>query len=212
MIQIKTFVFNPFQENTYLIYDETNSAAIVDPGCYFQEEQKEITKFIRDNKLKPEYIILTHGHIDHILGTDFLKAHYSIKAIMHQEDLQILRRSKEFGDMIGLSIEQPGDPEILLKDQQEITFGNTSFQVFHVPGHSPGSIALYNQENNILVAGDVLFRRGIGRSDLAGGNHTTLINSIKNKLFSLNENAVVYSGHGETTTLKEEMTENPLLT
>lgn len=211
MIQIKTYAFNPFLENTYLIYDETNSCIILDPGCYFAEEQKELTDFIENNRLRPEYIVHSHGHVDHILGTNFLRDHYNIQAIMHQDDLEILRRSKDFGEMIGIEIEQPRDPEIFVKEGEQITFGNTAFDILHLPGHSPGSIGLYNKEAQVIFAGDVLFRRGIGRTDLMGGDHSTLLNNIKSKLFVLDDTTTVYPGHGEHTTIKEEKAENTML-
>lgn len=211
MIQVKTYAFNPFQENTYLIYDETKKCTIFDPGCYFSEEQKELTDFIANNGLQPEYIVHSHGHVDHILGSNFLREHYNIQVIMHKDDLEILRRSKDLGEMIGITIEPPRDPEIFIQEGEKITFGNTSFDVLHLPGHSPGSIGLYNEQEHMLFAGDVLFRRGIGRSDLMGGDHNTLVSNIKNKLLPLDGDTTVYPGHGETTTINEEKAENPLL-
>lgn len=211
MIQVKTYAFNPFQENTYLIYDETNSCIILDPGCYFAEEQEELTDFIANNSLVPEFIVHSHGHVDHILGTNFLRDHYNIEAVMHKDDLEILRRSKDFGEMIGIEIDQPRDPEIFIKEGEQIIFGNTAFDILHLPGHSQGSIGLYNKEAQIIFAGDVLFRRGIGRTDLMGGDHSTLLNNIKSKLFALDDNTTVYPGHGEPTTIKEEKTQNSML-
>ncbi len=211
MIQVKTYAFNPFQENTYVIYDETQKCIILDPGCYFSEEQKELTDFIAENGLQPEYIVHSHGHVDHILGSNYLRNYYNIQSIMHKDDLEVLRKSKDFGEMIGIEIDQPTDPEILIKEGEEISFGNTSFDVLHLPGHSPGSIGLYNEKEQVIFAGDVLFRRGIGRTDLMGGDHATLIRNIKDKLLSMNDDTVVYPGHGDTTTIKEEKAENPLL-
>ncbi|MEF8811522.1 MAG: MBL fold metallo-hydrolase [Bacteroidales bacterium] len=211
MIQVKTYAFNPFQENTYLIYDETQKCIILDPGCYFAEEQKELTDFIAENGLQPEYIVHSHGHVDHILGSDYLRNYYNIQSIMHKDDLEVLRKSKDFGEMIGIEIDQPTDPEIFINEGEKISFGNTSFDVLHLPGHSPGSIGLYNEKEQVIFAGDVLFRRGIGRTDLMGGDHATLIRNIKDKLLSLNDDTVVYPGHGDTTTIKEEKAENSLL-
>lgn len=211
MIHVKTFVFNPFQENTFLIYDQTNQCLLVDPGCHFEEEQQELTRYIRDNNLKPQYIIHTHGHIDHVLGINYLKQTFQLKAAMHPSDLEVLRQSKEFGRMVGLDIEQPGDPEIFLEDNQSLDLGDSSFTVLHVPGHSPGSIALYHPGEGILFSGDALFRRGIGRTDLMGGDYMTLVQSIQKKLFTLPGETVVYPGHGEPTTIREEKNENPVL-
>ena len=211
MIHIKTFVFNPFQENTYVVSDDTKECIIIDPGCYFNEEKSALTNYVKENGLIPKYIVHTHGHVDHAIGVNFLKKEYDIQAIMHQDDLQLLRRNSEFGESIGIQVEQPSDPEIFIAENETINFGNTSFTVYHAPGHSPGSIVLYNDDEKILFSGDVLFRRGIGRTDLMGGDHFTLIESIQNKLLTLDENTMVYAGHGEVTTIGEEKRENPLL-
>lgn len=211
MIQIKTFVFNPFQENTYLVSDESNQCIIIDPGCYFEQEQDEIVDFIANNKLEPKYIIHTHGHIDHALGTDFIKEKYQIKGVMHKQDMEVYRRIADFGLNIGLETKQPSDPELFVNEGDTIEFGNTAFDVFHVPGHSQGSIALHNKKEKTLFPGDVLFKLGIGRTDLFGGDHATLIECIRDKLLTLDGDTVVYPGHGETTTIKEEKNNNPLL-
>lgn len=211
MLQIKTFVFNPFQENTYLVYDESNQCVILDPGCYFEQEQQELASFIQENNLVPKYLIHTHGHIDHALGSDFIKEKYKIKAILHEDDLEVFRRISDFGMNIGLEVKQPSDPEKFVKEGETINFGNSEFNIYHVPGHSPGSIALHNKDKKIVFAGDVLFKMGIGRTDLFGGDHITLIESIQNKLLSLDDETVVYPGHGETTSIKSEKNENPLL-
>ena len=211
MLKIETFVFNPFQENTYVVSDDTKECIILDPGCYFDEEKQKLTGYIAENELKPKYIVHTHGHIDHAIGTNFLKEKYSIQAIMHEDDLELLRRNSEFGESIGIEIDQPSDPEIFISEEETISFGNTDFKVIHAPGHSPGSIVLLNESEKILFSGDVLFRRGIGRTDLTGGDHITLIESIEEKLLVLDKDVEVYPGHGEKTTIGEEKNENPLL-
>ena len=211
MVEIKTFVFNPFQENTYLVYEENGPCMLIDPGCHFEEEQQQITGFINKHNLTPSYIIHTHGHIDHVLGINFIKQTYGIQAMMHPDDLQVFRGSKEFGRMVGLEIEQPSDPEMHLEDNQTLELGSTRFTVLHVPGHSPGSIALYQKESGIVFTGDALFRRGIGRTDLMGGDYMTLVQSIQKRLFTLPGDTVVYPGHGESTTITEEKEENPVL-
>lgn len=211
MNQIKTFVFNPFQENTYLVSDESKQCIIIDPGCYFEQEQEEIVDFIKRNKLDPKYIIHTHGHIDHALGTDFIKEKFQVEAAMHREDLEVFWRIADFGMNLGLEIKQPSEPEKFIAEGDTIELGNTTFDILHVPGHSRGSIALHSKEEKTVFVGDVLFKLGIGRTDLFGGDHATLIESIRNKLLTLNEETVVYPGHGETTTIKEEKNNNPLL-
>jgi len=211
MIKIETFVFNPFQENTYVVSDDTKECIILDPGCYFDEEKQKLSDYIEKTQLKPKYIVHTHGHIDHAIGTNFLKEKYSIQSIMHKDDLELLRRNSEFGKSIGIEIDQPSDPEIFIAENESVNLGETEFTVYHAPGHSPGSIVLYNDKNKIVFSGDVLFRRGIGRTDLAGGDHITLIESIQKKLLTLDDNVTVYPGHGELTTIKEEKSGNPLL-
>ena len=211
MLKIKTFVFNPFQENTYLVYDESNQCIILDPGCYFEQEQQELANFIQKNNLKPKYLIHTHGHIDHALGADFIKEKYQVESVMHKDDLEVFRRISDFGMNIGLEVNQPTDPDKFVTEGETLKFGNSVFNIYHVPGHSPGSIALHNKAEKIVFSGDVLFKMGIGRTDLFGGDHITLIESIQNKLLSLDDDTVVYPGHGETTIIKDEKNENPLL-
>lgn len=211
MTDIQTFIYNPFQENTYLIADSSGECIVIDPGCHFESEKQQLASYITDNKLKPQFIVLTHGHMDHVLGANFLRQKFQIQVMMHAKDLNVLRSSQDFGRMVGLEIEQPADPERYTSDQQILECGKTAFTVFHVPGHSPGSIALYNQNEGILFSGDVLFKRGIGRTDLMGGSYDKLVQSIQNKLFILPDQTIVYPGHGETTTIGEEKRQNPVL-
>ena len=211
MISIKTFVFNPFQENTYLVSDETKQGIIIDPGCYFDQEISELKKYVNDNDLKINYIVCTHGHIDHALGMNVVRDTYKAKTILHKGDLGILNRIKDFGATVGIVVDPPREPDYFIEEGEQLKFGNTLLDILHVPGHSPGSIALVNKKENIVFSGDVLFRRGIGRTDLTGGDYMTLIESINEKLLTLSDDAVVYPGHGETTTVKEEREENPLL-
>src|SRR6056297_2536881 len=208
MIEIKTFVFNPFQENTYLVSVSSGKCILIDPGCHFEEEQQQLVSYIKNKQLTPKLIVHTHGHIDHVLGINFLKDYYQIPALMHPDDLTVLRSSKDFGKMVGLDIEQPSDPEQHTGEDKTLEFGETRFQILHVPGHSPGSIALCHQQKGTVFSGDVLFRRGIGRTDLMGGDYTTLVESIQNKLFTLPDETIVYPGHGEPTTIGEEKIHN----
>ncbi|MBS3806406.1 MAG: MBL fold metallo-hydrolase [Bacteroidales bacterium] len=211
MIDIQTFVFNPFQENTYLVSDSSLKCIVIDPGCHFEAERQQLVSYINNKQLQPQVIVHTHGHIDHVMGINFLKEYYHIQAIMHPADLKVLRSSKDFAGMVGLEIDQPSDPEQHTGDNETLEFGESRFQILHVPGHSPGSIALYNHQEGIVFSGDVLFRRGMGRTDLMGGNYNTLVESIQNKLFTLPDETIVYPGHGETTTIGEEKRQNPVL-
>ncbi|MBI9055167.1 MAG: MBL fold metallo-hydrolase [Bacteroidales bacterium] len=209
MINIKTFVFNAFQENTFLLFDETKECVIIDAGCNDENEYNQVDEFIKENNLVLKSIINTHCHIDHILGNAYLINKYKVQSIAHKEDLPLIERSKDMAAAFGFDVQEPPIPNQFVNDGDEIKFGNTVFIVKHVPGHSPGSIALYNEAEKFVIVGDVLFAGGIGRTDLPGGDYDTLITSIKEKLFTLNSDVVAYPGHGESTTIGQEMGSNP---
>lgn len=209
MTKIKIFVFNPFQENTFLLYDETNECIIVDAGCNEEHEFQEIDRFIQDHKLNLKYIVNTHCHIDHIMGNAYLVKKYGVDSIAHQADMPLLERSNDMALAFGFNVQEPPVPNRFVEEGDKISFGNTTLKVIHVPGHSPGSIVLYNEKEKFLLAGDVLFAGGIGRADLPGGNYETLVKGIEEKLFTLNGDIVVYPGHGESTTIEQERNSNP---
>jgi glyoxylase-like metal-dependent hydrolase (beta-lactamase superfamily II) len=209
MTKIKIFVFNPFQENTFLLYDESNECIIIDAGCNEEHEYKELDSYITENNLTLKLIINTHCHIDHIMGNAYLVDKYNVPSIAHKEDMPLLERSNDMALTFGFNIQEPPIPSQLVNEGDEIKFGNTTLKVKHVPGHSPGSIALYNENEQFVIVGDVLFKGGIGRTDLPGGDYDTLIASINDKLFTLNGDVVVYSGHGESSTIAHEKSTNP---
>lgn len=209
MIKIKTFVFNAFQENTFLLFDETKECIIIDAGCNEEVEFIQIDEFIKDNKLKLKSIVNTHCHIDHIMGNAYLVDKYKVSSIAHKEDLPLIERSKDMAAAFGFEVQEPPVPDTFVNEGDEIKFGNTVLNIKHVPGHSPGSIALYNELEKFVIVGDVLFAGGIGRTDLPGGDYDTLITSIKEKLFTLDSDVVAYPGHGESTTIGKEMESNP---
>lgn len=211
MLEVKCFPFNPFQENTYVLYDETRECVIIDPGCYSPEEKQELATFISENKLTPMKLLLTHAHIDHILGNNFVTGKYGLKIEMNEHDVKLLQAAPSYGTMWGINCEPSPDPEVMLKEGDTISFGNTELEIYFTPGHSAGSICFYNRKKNVVIAGDVLFYESIGRTDLPGGNHPTLIKSIKEKLFPLGEACTVYPGHGPETTIGHEMKNNPFL-
>lgn len=211
MIRIEAFTFNPFQENTYVVHDETGACIIVDPGCYTVPEQEELRRFIIDNGLRPVRLINTHAHIDHILGNGFVSRTWNIPLEMHKDDVELLRSAPLYGDLWGIRPEPSPEPSTLLSEGDEIRFGNSTLDVLFVPGHCPGHIALYEKIGGHLIAGDVLFQGSIGRTDLPGGDLTVLLASIRNKLFSLPDETVVYPGHGPVTSIGEERTTNPFL-
>lgn len=211
MTQIKTFVFNPFQENTFVVYDETKECVIIDSGCHSEVEQKQLTDFIDNNGLKPKYAINTHGHIDHVLGSAFVKSHFKIDIMGHPEDLHLMQSAVNLGLMYGISIDDVPTIDININDGDIINFGNSQLEVIHTPGHSLGGVCLLCREGGFVISGDTLFNGSIGRTDLPGGNYDQLISSIKTKLLSLNGDYQVYPGHGEPTTISWEKNNNPFL-
>ena len=212
MVQIEQITYNPFQENMVLVYDETKECIIIDPGCYFKEEEEDLKNRIARLGLTPVKAILTHSHLDHVFGLQFVKNEYDIPVFIHEQDQQTLDLFDKTVQLYQIpNTKTPPQPDGYLKEGTSIKFGNSSLEVIFVPGHAPGHIAFVHGEANFVVNGDCLFREGIGRTDLPGGDHNTLINSIRNELFSLPENMVVYCGHGPTTTIGYEKENNPFL-
>jgi len=209
---IKQFTFNPFQENTYIVYDETTEAVIIDAGCIFDAEKQALKQFITDNQLTIKHVLNTHLHLDHQFGNKFLYDTYGLKPEAHKEDEFLLEnvvaQAKSFGFPINEEAQELGD---YIVENQEIIFGNSTLKAIHVPGHSPGSLALYCEKENLVFVGDVLFLGSIGRTDLAKGDYSTLILSITKKLLPLPDSTVVYSGHGPATTIGYEKLNNPYL-
>lgn len=211
MIQIKKFTFNPVQENTYVLYDETGECIIVDAGCYFDYERDELDHFIVKNELNPVKLVNTHCHFDHILGINHCRAKYNIPFYAHPEDAFLVERMIEHGDRFGVPVEPVDPADHALEEGVPVTFGNSSLDVIHVPGHAPGHIVLHQVEYKFLMAGDVLFYGSIGRTDLPRGSYEQLISNIKNKLFPLADETTVYSGHGPETSIGFEKKNNPFL-
>ncbi len=209
MIQIKNFTFNPFQENTLVLFDETKECVIIDPGCYEKHEEEILSKFIEDNDLKVVQLLNTHCHIDHVLGNAFIKRKYGVDLIMHKIDEATLASVEVYAGSYGFAQYQPSTANKFVDEGDTIKFGNSELGILFVPGHAPGHIAFVNKEQNICIGGDVLFDGSIGRTDLPGGDFNTLIDSIHNKIFPLGEDMVVYPGHGPTTTVGKEMKSNP---
>ncbi len=209
MMTIQTFVFNPFQENTFVAFDETKEAVVIDPGCYEPAERALLDNFITTHQLSVKYLLNTHCHIDHVLGNDYVKEKYKVKLMIHPIEETVLRTVKIYAPNYGFAQYREANPEGFLKEGDILKFGNTSLDVLFLPGHSPGHIAFYNRQQNVIIGGDVLFAGSIGRTDLPGGNFDTLIHSIHQKLFTLPDNVVVYPGHGPTTTLGVEKVSNP---
>jgi hydroxyacylglutathione hydrolase len=211
MIAVKTFIFNPFQENTYVVHDDSQQCLIIDPGCHSLAEQEAITRFIADQQLTPIALINTHCHIDHILGVDYLKQHYSIPFRAHEAEKPLLLHASQQALFYGLDYEGSPEPDGFLKEGDTVEAGTARFVILHIPGHSPGSVALYSEAEKKAFVGDVLFQGSIGRTDLPGGDYETLISGIKEKLMILDPDTVVYSGHGPQTTIGHESNTNPFL-
>jgi glyoxylase-like metal-dependent hydrolase (beta-lactamase superfamily II) len=211
MIQIAAFAFNPFQENTYVLYDETKECIIIDPGCYTPLEQAELSTFIENKELKPVRLILTHCHIDHILGCKYISSRYNLISETNKIEMQVFDNAERAAAIFGIRLEKPPVPGKFIDENDVIKFGNSSLTILFTPGHSPGSLCFYNNEQKFVIGGDVLFHGSIGRTDLPGGNFDTLISSIKEKLFPLGDDVIVYPGHGSETTIGFEKTNNPFL-
>ena len=209
MLSIETFTFNPFGENTYVLFDETNSAMIVDAGCYDRDEQKELSDFIQTKKLSVEAIINTHSHIDHILGAYYVKDKYKVPLLIHRLDETTLRMGKISAQVYGIDHYTDVSQDGFISENTPIELGSQTLQVLFLPGHAPGHVGFYHPQQKVLLGGDVLFNRSIGRTDLPGGDFDTLIESIHKKIFTLPDDVVVYPGHGPTTIVGEEKLKNP---
>ena len=204
-------MFSPIQENTYLLYDEFNNCAIIDPGCYFDAEKDQLVGFIQKNGLQPRMLLNTHCHLDHVFGNKYIAETYKLVPQIHQKEKEVLEFAPTSGLMYNMPFDNYAGNFIFLKQGDIIKIGQDELLVIEAPGHSPGHICFYNAEQNFLIGGDVLFNRSIGRTDLPGGNHAQLIKNIKEKLLVLPGKTVVYSGHGPVTTIGEEKLENPYL-
>lgn len=211
MINIQPFTFNPFQENTYLLFDETLACAIIDPGCSNATERKTLQDFISTNKLKPVKLLNTHAHIDHILGNKFVADTYQLDLEMNEKDMQTLASGTVSAAIFAIEYDESPQPKVFLNEGDLVTFGNTDLEIVFTPGHSMGSICFYNRAHKFIIGGDVLFYQSIGRTDLPGGNHEQLLTSIRTKLFTLPDDFIVYPGHGPTTTIGFEKLNNPFL-
>jgi glyoxylase-like metal-dependent hydrolase (beta-lactamase superfamily II) len=211
MINIQIFAVNPFQENSYVLYDETKQCIIVDPGFSTSSEQQQLTNFIEKNNLVPKRLINTHCHIDHVLGNKFVADTFGLELEANELEISVLASGEKVSHMYGIPYEQSPDIQKFLAEEYTIEFGNSKLSILFCPGHSPGSLVFYNAEQKFAIGGDVLFYGSIGRTDLPGGHHETLINSIKTKLMVLPGDVEVYPGHGPKTTIEFEKNNNPFL-
>jgi glyoxylase-like metal-dependent hydrolase (beta-lactamase superfamily II) len=212
MLKIEKFTVNPLGENSLVLSDETGECILVDPGFYSEAECKRVVRYLDENRLKPICIANTHGHFDHVMGVGFFKERYDLPFYLHGNDFFLVEQALDHAMMFGFDMEPVPMPDDEFPEEGLLRFGNTTLQVIPVPGHAPGHVVFYCEAAKILIAGDVLFRGSIGRTDLAGGNYKTLIEGIKSRLFCLPDDTVVYCGHGPETTLGHERATNPFLT
>jgi hydroxyacylglutathione hydrolase len=211
MINLKQFTFNPYQENTYVLYDETGACAIIDPGMYDGKEQNELVNFVRERNLKPSLLLNTHCHIDHVLGNKFVFDNWGLKPQFNKGELYILQAVAGYAPQMGMRYELSPEPDTFLPEEGMVEFGNSKLELIFAPGHSPAHLCFYAKEENFLIGGDVLFYHSIGRADLPGGNHQQLIDSIKKNVFILPDDCEVFPGHGRSTTIGDEKINNPFL-
>jgi glyoxylase-like metal-dependent hydrolase (beta-lactamase superfamily II) len=211
MFTIKCFQFSPIQENTYLLFNEFNNCIIIDPGCYFEEEREILAQYILSNQLKPQILLNTHCHLDHVFGNKFVAEKYQLTPHIHPNEKQVLDYAPTSGLIYNMPFDNYVGPLKYIEAGEKIKLDNDELISIFTPGHSPGSLSFYCKSQGFLIGGDVLFQRSIGRTDLPGGNLETLISSIKNELFVLPEETIVYSGHGVKTNIGDEKRENPYL-
>ena len=212
MLQVDYFTFNPFQENTYILSDETKNCIIIDPGCYSPAEKDELSSFISRQQLNPVRLLNTHCHIDHVLGNRYVADTYGLQLELHLMEIPLLRAVTEYGPQYGIFPDPVPEPTVLIREGDEIVFGHTRLKVLLTPGHSPGSLCFYDETSLTLISGDVLFLQSIGRTDLPGGDYNQLISSINKVLFTLPDEVKVFPGHGPSTSLGFEKKNNPFLT
>jgi len=211
MIQIHSFVFSPFSENTYVLWDETNEAVIIDPGCLAQQEKEELVHFILSKGLIIKALLQTHAHIDHVFGSAFVKRKYGVKMSMHRNEIPVLDNVESRAKVWGIPGYEPVEADEFIDENSLIKFGNSELSVLFVPGHAPGHVAFVNHAQKFVIGGDVLFRGSIGRTDFPMCNHTDLLNSIRTQFFALPDDYTVYPGHNEPTTIGHERRTNPFL-
>ncbi|AEI50147.1 MBL fold metallo-hydrolase [Runella slithyformis] len=211
MIQIQSFEFSPFAENTYVLYDETNEAVVIDPGCLMQSEKETLSRFIEQEGLKVTMLLQTHAHLDHVFGSAYVKRKYGVKMYMHKNELPILSSVENRCQLWGIRGYEPVEADAFLEEGDVITFGHSTLETLFVPGHAPGHLAFVNHTQRFVIGGDVLFRGSVGRTDFPLCDHAALIRSIQTKFMTLEDDYQVFAGHMEPTTIGRERRTNPFL-
>ena len=211
-MKIARLVFNPIQENTYIVWDETQEAAIIDAGNMGDRENEILDKFIADKGLKPVVAINTHGHFDHLLGVNHLVERYGVKFALARKDEFLLKTASVSAELFGVRAgDLPETIDIDLDSEKKIKFGQTELEIISTPGHTPGHVALYEPEAKVLFTGDTLFRESIGRTDLPGGDYSWIMRSIIDNILPLGDEVKIYPGHGEDSTIGHESMYNPFV-
>ena len=211
MLTVQPFTFNPVQENTYVLYNEKGECGIIDPGCYFASEEKALTDFVEANGLTPVLLLNTHCHLDHIFGDRFVSQKYGLPLHLHPLEKAVMEYGPATAQMWGLSFVNYDGEMVFIDEGQTLRLGDDSLQILFTPGHSPGSVSFYSAANKFVISGDVLFEKGVGRTDLPGGDFRLLEESIKTKLYTLPADTIVYAGHGNSTTIGDEIKGNPFV-
>ncbi|MER3497444.1 MAG: MBL fold hydrolase [Chitinophagaceae bacterium] len=211
MLTVRSFIFNPVAENTYVVYNEQMQCCIIDPGCYFEEERKELKNFIDHTGLQPVLLLNTHCHLDHVFGNKWVAETWKLKLHFHPKEKPVFDFAEKAGEMWNLPFKNYEGEIVFIKEGEKIKLGEDELDIFFTPGHSPGSVCFYSQADGFAISGDVLFNGSIGRTDLPGGDYQTLINSIHTRLFPLPDDTKIYSGHGPITTIGLEKMNNPFV-
>lgn len=211
MLTVRQFCFNPLSENTYLLHNEAGDAIIIDPGCYSELEEKQLVDFMQQQHLTPKFLLNTHCHLDHVFGNRFVYEKWNLVPYIHPNEQLVHDRAEEAGKRWNLPFRKYDGLFQYIREGDRIGLPGDELTVIEAPGHSPGHVCFYKPDQHFLIGGDVLFRRSIGRTDLPGGNHQQLLNSIRQQLFTLPPETKVYPGHMDTTTIGEEIKHNPFL-
>lgn len=212
MIHIAVFHFNPICENTYVAWDESGECVIIDAGNSCNREDEALSKLIADKSLRPVMLVNTHGHFDHSLGVAYVKRTYGVPFALHSDDRFLIESAQINASVFGVRVDTLPLPDVDLKSKTEISFGNTTLQLIHTPGHTPGHVCLYSPDDKIIFTGDTLFRESIGRTDLPGGDYSWIMRSIIDKILPLGDEVRVLPGHGDDSTIGHESIYNPFIT
>lgn len=212
MIKVSRFVCNMLQENAYVVSDESCEAVVIDCGALYDMERNAIIRYIKDNELKLVHLLCTHGHFDHVIGNDTITREFGLKPEVAAEDKHLMNLKKQLKDMMGMDYDNEVPPiGRLLTANDIIGFGTHSIKILPTPGHTPGSVTFYIETEHVAFTGDTLFKMSIGRTDFEGGSWTDMTNSLINVLAKLPANTKVYPGHGEPTTIGDELRYNPYM-